>query len=307
MSNDVDHRCRGLAASQHGILDRAQVSAFGMSRYAISRRVAAGEWEMVLPAVYRLSGAPVTWFQKLMAAVLWAGPGAAVSHRAAAALYGLPGFPRDTVEVSTTKPRHSARSWVLCHRVEEMPGGHLNRWSGIPVTSPDRTLLDLAGTSGLDRAVLERCLDEVLRRGLASRFRIDWTVRNARCRGRRVLRDLLDVRLPGYVPPHGELEAEWLRLVKRSGLPMAEREEELEADGYHGRVDFVWPQFLVAVETDGFRWHTSHHSWQRDLTKRNLLARRGYRFLHVTWEDVMERPREVIESLSDLLRYPQQK
>jgi len=112
--------------------------------------------------------------------------------------------------------------------------------------------------------------------------------------------------MPGYVPPHGELEARWLRLLKDVGIPDPVREEVIEGDGFLGRVDYLWPACNVAVETDGFRWHTSRHAWRRDVTKRNLLARRGYRFMTVTWEDVVEEPAATIDSVRDLLRISQQ-
>ena len=165
---------------------------------------------------------------------------------------------------------------------------------------PSRAEFQLPGSDDQ----VERALDEVLRRGLASRFRVSWTVDHSRSSARWFLKRLIEVRLPGYIPPNGELEAEWLRLLKKAGLPEPLREEVVDGDGFNGRVDFLWPELKVAVETDGFRWHTSRHAWQRDLTKRNLLARKGYRPMTVTWEDVMERPSETIESLTDLMRNP---
>lgn len=273
-----------------------------MSLSTISRRLASGEWERVLPGVYRLAGAPVNWSQQLMAATLWAGPGAVVSHRAAAALYALPGFKRGVVEVSTTRRRQDAPAWVICHRVGSLPPAHRVLYSGLPVTSPDRTLLDLAGLRAVNADRVERALDEVLRRGLASRFRVLWTADHSGSPARWVVKGLVEARLPGFIPPHGELEAEWLRLLKKAGIPEPVREEVVEDGAFTGRVDFLWPQFKVAVETDGFRWHSTRHTWLRDVTKRNLLARRGYRFLTLTWEDVVERSAQAIEALTDLIR-----
>src|ERR1051326_6587337 len=302
MDKEADRQCRNLAASQYGVLTRTQSLKSGLSEDAAFRRMRTGAWEPVLPSVYRVAGTPVTWFQRLMAAALWAGPGAAISHRAAAALYGLPGFKRGIVEVSTTQRRQGAPRWVICHRVADRPPAHLPCPAGLPITSADRPLLDLSGIKGIDRKQVERALDEVLRRGLASRFRVAWTAGHSRAPGRWFLKKLIDVRLPGYAPPNGELEAEWLRLLKKAEIPEPVREEVVEEGKFTGRVDFLWPEFGVAVETDGFRWHTSRHAWQRDVTKRNLLARRGYRSITVTWQDVMDRPVETVEALTDLLR-----
>jgi hypothetical protein len=300
MSASPEVLCGEHAARQHGVLSYAQVLACGMSRSAISRRVAAGRWEMVLPSVYRLAGVPSTWYQRLMAACLWAGPTAAVSHNAAAALLGLERFKRGTVEISTTANRKSGSDWLTCHRVVALPQAQILELWGLPVTSAGRTLIDLAGE--IQPNALERALDEVLRKHLASRFRIAWELSTSRSPGRQVLQRLLDVRLPGYVPPHGELEALFMRLVKQWDLPAPVREQAIDMPGFRGRTDFRWPQSKVAVETDGFVWHIDRHRWQRDRTKRNALTLEGFTVLQITWEDLTERPDEVMSSLSTLLR-----
>jgi hypothetical protein len=302
MAPNPDRECRRIAATQHGLLSYDQIMAAGMSRAGVSRRVAAGRWQAVAPRVYRLTGSPPTWLQSLAAACLWAGAGAAVSHRAAAALHGLSGFRPGVVEISTTANRKRAPDWLVCHRVTDLPPAHLCTMTGIPVTSPDRTLLDLAGT--VDVSDLERALDEVLRRGMASRSRIAWTLDHSRTPGKRALRNLLSARLPGYVPPHSELEAALLRLLGTAGLPVPLREYEIREDGFNGRADFAWPDQRVAVETDGFVWHSGRHQWQRDRTKRNLLTLRGWKVLQLTWEDVTVRPEWVLDSLSRLFRNP---
>jgi predicted transcriptional regulator of viral defense system len=303
MATGAERDCNHLAAGQHGVLSHAQAIARGMSRSGIARRVRGGSWEVVLPRVYRLAGVPSIWLQSLMAASLWAGPGSAISHRAAAALHGLCGFKRTAVEVSTTANRKRAPEWLVCHRVAALPPAHVEMISGIPVTSAERTLLDLA--AAMKAEDLERALDEVMRRGMASRLRIAWTLQHSRIQGRRVLQDLLDARLPGYVPPHGELEATMVRLVKKAGLPLPVREYEIRENGFSGRADFAWPDFRVAVETDGFVWHSSRHQWQRDRTKRNILTVRKWTVLQLTWEDLTQRPEEVVADLSRLLRKPQ--
>jgi G:T-mismatch repair DNA endonuclease (very short patch repair protein) len=115
-----------------------------------------------------------------------------------------------------------------------------------------------------------------------------------------VLRDLLEVRLPGYVPPHGELEAALSRLLKAVGFPPPVREYEIREDGYRGRADLAWPEARVAVETGGFVWHSDRHQWQRGRAKRNLLTLRGWAVLQLTWEDVTGRPEWVLASLSSV-------
>ena len=114
-----------------------------------------------------------------------------------------------------------------------------------------------------------------------------------------MLQNLLGVRLPGYVPPNGELEALMLRLIGEAGLPPPVRERRIEGAGF---IDFLWPELRVAVETDGFVWHSSRHDWQRDRHKRNHLTLEGYTVVQITWDDLTQRPADVMASLSSLLR-----
>lgn len=159
MAREAQRACDRLAATQHGVLGHApqrgpqrvhlvrwpsgleQAIAAGMSRFAISRRTAAGQWEAVLPGVYRVAAVPETWHQRLISACLWCGAAAAASHRSAAALLGLRGFKEGIVEVSTTANRKGGPDWLTCHRVVDLPEAQITRALGIPVTTADRTLL----------------------------------------------------------------------------------------------------------------------------------------------------------------------
>src|SRR2546426_12820009 len=78
-----------VAERQHGLAHRRQLLAAGVTRARLEHALARGELERVLPEVYRLPGAPRTWRQDVMAAVLDAGPGAAASHRTAAVLLAV--------------------------------------------------------------------------------------------------------------------------------------------------------------------------------------------------------------------------
>jgi hypothetical protein len=296
------------AAKQHGVFSHAQALAAGMTRSAIHHRLATGDWVRVFPGVYRLAGAPQTWAQRLMAAALWAGaceaggPVAAVSHRAAAALLGLEGFQRKGIEVSTLRKLAHPPETVVCHRVAHLPGGHVTTRLGIPVTSADRLLLDLAPT--LEVARLERLVDEVLRMGLASRLRIAWTVGHSQARGRVTLKQIIDVRLRDYVPPDGELEALFLSLVLEWGFKRPVGQHEIHGLDFEGRVDYLWPEEKVAVELQGFIWHRCRHRWRGDITKRNILTGRGWTVFQFTWEDLTEHPDFVHECLSATLGTP---
>lgn len=89
---ELDRRMRTWAAEQHALVGRDQLRSCGASRQAVANRLRSPDWEALTTRVMRLIGAPVTGEQRAMAAVLDAGDGAVISHAAAAALWGLPGF-----------------------------------------------------------------------------------------------------------------------------------------------------------------------------------------------------------------------
>ncbi|HEX2057284.1 MAG TPA: DUF559 domain-containing protein [Actinomycetota bacterium] len=93
----------------------------------------------------------------------------------------------------------------------------------------------------------------------------------------------------------------------RSGLPRPVRQHRITDNGkLVARVDFAYPDSLVAVEVDGYRWHSGRRAWSRDLTRRDLTRRNrltslGWRVLHVTHDDLMERPNEIVEQIDAVL------
>jgi hypothetical protein len=236
-----------------------------------------------------------------MAASLHAGPGAAVSHRAAAALWRLEGIGTGTVEITTSRLIRAAA--IVSH------GSPLSRrhvaWIGpIPVTDPARTLLDLGAV--VPPGIVERALDDALRRDLTTLDRLWRRLRAEAERGRSgvgVLRQVLEARDPSSVPPESELEARLGRLIIASGLPAPVAQHEIRVGTrLLGRVDFAWPDAMVAVEADGYRFHGGRPAWQRDLARRNRITVRGWRMIHVTWDDVTRRPETVTAALRAALR-----
>jgi len=202
-----DQRCAAIASRQFGLISRAQALGEGLSADAIDHRLGAGRWERLLPGVFRIAGAPASWHQRLMAAILWA-PRAAVSHRAAAGLWELEGCPSDRVELSTVSTRKSRVPWITLHRVGTLDRADVTSLGPIPVTTPTRTLADLCGVLNPD--AVERALDDALRRNLTSMPRLRWAAQRLSGRGRpgaHVLRELIGQRRGDWTPPASFLES----------------------------------------------------------------------------------------------------
>jgi hypothetical protein len=290
---DADRRCEQLASAQHGVLSREQALACGIRKGGLHRRTRAGRWRLVLPGVYGLPGAPPGWHRELMTACLWAN--GAASHRAAAALWALDGFDPGVVEVTTARRVRNPAAPLVIHRslVAEVD---IDRRLSIPVTTPARTLVDLGAVVGPD--AVEAALDDALRSRLTSLPRLRWTLERCGGSGRRgagVLRALLTRRTLGEIAPESPLERRTISLLEAAGLPPPARQHVIRERGrVVARVDVAYLEARLAIEVDGYRWHSGHAAWQRDLARRNALASRGWRVLHVTARSLDARPCDVV-------------
>lgn len=275
-----------VAGRQHGVLSRAQALSCGLSPAAIGRRVASGRFELIFPGVYRVLGAPESWRQQVMAACLWAGAGAVSSHRTAGALWGLDGMPPGVVEITTLRRLRSPA--VLLHQSRLTPRD-ATAIGSIPVTDSTRTLIDLGAVAR--REMVEVALDDALRRRLTSLKLLLARLDDLGGKGRRgagVLRSLLEQRDPKKPPPESVLEARLIGLLRRARLPEPARQFPVREGGrLLARVDLAYPEVLLAIEADGYRYHSGRVAWQRDLKRRNALTSRGWRVIHVTWNDVV--------------------
>ena len=302
------HRERALLdilRNQFGVLSRAQALSVGLSPRAIDRRSASGRWEVVFPGVYRLAGAAASWKQLCLSACLWAGEDAFASHRTAAALWGLEGIASNVVELSTTRRiRHPG---VLVH-FAAIARADQSRVGSIPVTGVTRTLFDLGAVTGPEG--VELALDDALRRKMTSLRVLRQRLEDLGGRGRRgagILRSLLEDRDPRKAPPESVLEARLLRCIRQSRLPEPARQFEVRDRGkLFARVDFAYPDVRLAIEADGYRYHSGRVAWQRDLERRNSLTSLGWRVIHVTWNDVVSGGERILAEIRQALGNPGQ-
>lgn len=248
----------------------------------MSRRVAGGEWVRFHPRVYRLPVMPRTWRQRAMAACLWGGDGVVLSFRAAGALWELDGVRRGPVEVTSVRLSGRRLAGVTIHRAHDLPAHDQRVVDGIPVTSPERTLVDLAAV--LDERSLELALEDALRRGLTTPDRVAGRVADLGGKGRkgsRSLRRLLDVRQAR--PAESALEVAVERFLRERGLAEVFVRQYDVWDGERWRrLDWADPVHKVALEADSWRYHAGHEAWARDRARNDLLEALGWRFVSVT-------------------------
>jgi predicted transcriptional regulator of viral defense system len=221
MAVDADRRLMRLAArDQHGVFTIDQARWAGLSPAQIKHRLASGAWVGIFTSCYRAAGAPLTWRGQLLAACWATANGAVASHRSAAAVWELPGGRETPAEITCPRWLRGRHPGVIVHETKAMYRGDLAIRDGIPVTSVERTLLDLAAVSG--DATIEMALDAAARRDLTTFECVRATVVRLSRPGRRGLRRLrrvLDLRSPEAALTDSEAETLLVRALRRHGLP----------------------------------------------------------------------------------------
>jgi very-short-patch-repair endonuclease len=288
-----------IAARQFGLITTDQLGHVGLSRRQIEWRAAKGSLIHVRHLVYRVAGAPVVWEQAVLAAALGARSPAVVSHTTAAAVWQLRHSDRHKAGIHVTAPRPVAMKGVTGHQGRITPE-ECTHHRGIPVTTPERTIMDLAGT--LSMRQLGECVDDALRRGLVrlKRLRALITRAAAARHGRRLLAPLHQIvadRMPGYRPDDSTFETRMNTEWERLGLPPCERQYRVRCGGKSYRLDVALPDTKVGVEWDGFGYHGSRSAMDYDSDRRADLTAAGWVILSFTWNSKPERIARAVHRL----------
>ena len=269
------------------MIARAQLLALGMSRRAIEHRIAIGRLHSVRRGVYAVGRRELTREGEWMAAILACGGGALLSHESAAALWRIRPDRHGPIEVSVPGTVFRRAAGIRAHRRATLAPQDRAAHRGIPLTSPVRTILDLA--TRLASGQLERTVNEADKLDLVDpeTLRAALDDRGGQ-RGVRVLRGLLD--RDTFRLTDSELERRFLRLAREAGLPPPETQARV--CGF--RVDFHWPELGLVVETDGLRYHRTPAQQARDARRDQALAAAGLTCVRFTHADVRHAPRRVV-------------
>lgn len=249
-----------LAGRQHGVVARRQLVALGFTARSIEHRIERGRLHPVAHGVYAVGWAQLTRKRRWMAAVLACGDGAALSHRSAAALWGIGTEKRGVVDVSVTRRCELRRPGLRVRGRPTLAAEDVVCRDDIPATTPARTLVDLAtelGPLGTERAV-----NDADKRDLIDpetmRVALDRYVGEP---GVRALRKLLDKRT--FRLSDSDLEIFFRPIAAAAGLPPPLSKQIV--NGFE--VDFFWPELGLVVETDGLRYHRTPSSQARDARR----------------------------------------
>jgi Transcriptional regulator, AbiEi antitoxin/Protein of unknown function (DUF559) len=274
-----DRRVAELAARQWGVVSSAQLRALGLRKDAVLRRARAGRLHRVHHGVYAVGHTVLRREGRWLAAVLACGDGAVLSHRSAAAHWGL--LQSEATRTDVTIPRARAgNAQIRLHRSHSLDACDTTTHQGIPITSVPRTLLDLAATVRPDR--LERALAQAQHLELYDHRAI--TELLARANGHRGKGGLTEAIAVEPKLTRSEWEVRMLSLVRTAALPEPLVNRPLDAPD-HGecKPDFHWPAHNLIVETDGWKSHRTRAAFESDRAKDAALTAAGYRVVRFTW------------------------
>jgi predicted transcriptional regulator of viral defense system len=257
---------------QHGNVTRAQLRGLGISDQGIKHRIAVGRLHRVHRGVYAVGRPPVVVLERAAAAVLACGPGAALSHASALALWGITPWPRrfDVIVTRRRRPRG-----ITVHRCA-LARRDLATQRGIRVTTAARALLDSA----------TRLNDDDLTRAVND-------ARHKRLTSPQSLAELLE-RYPNHFGVHR------LRPFADAGSPLTLSKMEDRFASFCARYDLPTPAFNVMVcgymvdalfaeerlivELDSWEFHQDRHAFKNDRRRDAVTLAAGYATVRITWE-----------------------
>jgi very-short-patch-repair endonuclease len=294
----IDRAIAALAHRQHGVVSRAQLMWLGYTRHEIDRRIASGMLHVVHRGVYAVGHERLTregwWF----AALLAAGPDAVLSHESAAALWQLRDK-EEVIEVSVARRRRKRRGM----RIHEtaLPAADVTTRHGIPVTTPIRTLRDLART--LNPQALEEAIRQAEYHRLASATSLSKAVSSRQGEpGVNALREALAKADLGKGPTRKGLEQRFRRFLRTHDLPRPTKfNAPIELHGRRIEVDVLWRKQRLVVELDGRAAHTTTDAFHEDRARDQALVAAGFRVIRITSWQLSHEPDRIAEVIRRLL------
>jgi hypothetical protein len=288
-----------LAAQQRFLVARGQIVDAGFSGALIQKRVAEGRWLRREHGVYQIDMRPQKWIDRVVAAILAAGPEALASHRTAMKLWDLDGLSRVPVELTVPFGHLPVPEDVIVHRTRRVRD--VDVVDGIAVTSPPRTLLDCAAV--VPASVLVKALDSAIRLKITTVEEMAHFVAERGGRGVKGTRKLSDVVSDYTSDTSTSSPAESLALfyLRRGGIPEPVSQYEFITRSGPRRPDFYWPMAKKAVEVDGLETHSSAAALDDDLERQNDLLDLGIELRRFSARQVRRNPERFVTDVRKFL------
>jgi very-short-patch-repair endonuclease len=294
-SGERDHALAAIASQQHGVVSHAQLLGLGITQRSIERRVGAGRLHRAHRGVYRVGHTAEAPLASEAAAVLACGPGTVLSHRSAGAIWGMVERTPAEVEVTVVGRDCGVKPGIRHRRVGRLASVDVGVRSQLPLTAPARTLLDLGSVLG------QRALRQAVNEALVARLVTENGLRQVleRCRGRRGAPQLRCLLADGRGPAltRSEAERRLLDIVAARGVSVPETNVKVG----HYEVDLLWRAERVVVEVDGYAFHSTRASFERDRLRDAELQARGFAVVRVTWRQIVETPAATVARIVRVL------
>ncbi len=254
-----------LAGQQHGVVSRHQLIAIGVAPRTIDHWVADGGLLRLHAGVYSVGHREPGPIPIAAAAVMACGDGAALSHDSATALWRIGRWPQ-LPEV--TAPRERRRRGIISHRSTTLTADDVTVHHGIPVTTPVRTICDIAPRRTDDQ--LLKAVDDARISTYLGPTALDELIR--RCPR---VAHLIG---PDSGPTRSQLERDFRRFAATYELPPYRLNVQLH--GYE--VDVVFDAYNLIVELDGWRYHQGRRSHEANHERDTHLKDHGYDTVRIT-------------------------
>jgi predicted transcriptional regulator of viral defense system len=288
--SDAKVRLGRVASRQWGRVTWAQIRELGVPEAIITAWLRAGYLHRIHPRVYAIGHRAPSVGADLAAALLYAGPGAMLSHATAAWWLGLIDDRPSTIHVSTPRRCRSRRGLRVHQRRECTRVWH----RGMPVTSVARTLLDYGSQASLSRtrkalanAEYRRVLDVSEVRAVIGRGRA----------GSARLRKAVERHQPTLALTRSPLEDTFFGLCEGSAVPIPEVNARIEG----WTVDFLWRREGLVVEVDGYGNHHTRAQVDRDRRKELCLRGAGLMVARYSEDQIEDEPQRVIADVAATL------
>lgn len=234
--------------------------------------------------VYRVGHTAEVQLANQAAALLACGPQAVLSHRSAGVIWGMVGRQTGEVEVTVVGRDCGLKPGIRHRRAGRLAVVDIRTRAGLRLTAPARTLLDLGSVLG--QQAFRRAVNEAFVTRLVTEDDLRQVLE--RCRGRRGATQLRGLLADGRGPTltRSEAERRLLAALATGGLSLPET--NVNVGRYE--VDFLWRAERVVVEVDGYAFHSTRSSFERDRLRDAELQARGFAVVRVTWRQIVDTP-----------------
>lgn len=271
---------------------REQARAAGITDAKLRGRTA---YRRLFRGVYVGARVELTFGVWLRAALLASPPGSVVSHVTALRWYGYQLGEWWPLHVSSRTTTHSRQKQLMTHRRRDVIRARLLR--GVPVTEPNRTLIDLAYDVTVPELI--EAIEWMLLRGYTTLSHLTTHALDHHLRGVRRVRQVIGFVREGSESP---METRVRLMIRFAHLPEPAPNVVLRDDRGHflARGDLVYARWKVLVEYDGWHHERDAGQRQRDIGRRERLEAAGWRVIVVTAAD-LKAPRMIVHRVHDAL------